>query len=175
MSKILIKNGTIITMNSKREIINKGNILIDGNKISQISNDEIIVNDEVTIIDAKNKVVMPGLIDSHGHAGHSIIKTLGTGNSEDWIKACLQTYAKGSTVNFWKADAALSSLEKLKSGVTSSLILFGGGTDLIRADDTIYAESYADEYKKTGVRTHIAVGPNRPPYPHLLQNFSQMK
>ena len=61
MSKILIKNGTIITMNSKREIINKGNILIDGNKISQISNDEIIVNDEVTIIDAKNKVVMPGL------------------------------------------------------------------------------------------------------------------
>ena len=75
MSKILIKNGTIITMNSKREIINKGNILIDGNKISQISNDEIIVNDEVNIIDAKNKVVMPGLIDSHGHAGHSIIKT----------------------------------------------------------------------------------------------------
>ena len=72
MSKILIKNGTIITMNSKREIINKGNILIDGNKISQISNDEIIVNDEVNIIDAKNKVVMPGLIDSHGHAGHSI-------------------------------------------------------------------------------------------------------
>ena len=113
---------------------------------------------------------MPGLIDSHGHAGHSIIKTLGTGNSEDWIKACLQTYAKGSTVNFWKADAALSSLEKLKSGVTSSLILFGGGTDLIRADDTIYAESYADEYKKTGVRTHIAVGPNRPPYPQEFYN-----
>ncbi len=170
MNKILIKNGTIITMNSNREIIEKGNILIEGNKISKISKDQIPVNDNVNIIDAKNKVVMPGLIDSHGHAGHSIIKTLGTGNSQDWINACLQTYAKGSTLNFWKADAALSSLEKLKSGVTSSLILFGGGTDLIRADDTIYAESYANEYKKTGVRTHIAVGPNRPPYPQEFFN-----
>ena len=175
MNKILIKNGTLITMNKNREIIERGNVLINGNKISKISKNDIKIDNDTCVIDAKNKVIMPGLIDSHGHAGHSIIKTLGTGNSEDWIKACLKTYATGSSINFWKADAALSSLEKLKSGVTSSLILFGGGTDLIRSDDTIYAQSYADTYKKSGIRSQIAVGPNRPPYPQKFYSKENRK
>lgn len=58
--KILIKNGTII--NSDSTI--KSNVLIENENIVAITNDEPSAD---LIIDAKNKLVMPGLIDMHVH------------------------------------------------------------------------------------------------------------
>ena len=49
MNQILIKNGTIITMNPDREIIESGSVLIKDNKIAQISKDEIKVNNEYIV------------------------------------------------------------------------------------------------------------------------------
>ena len=63
MNQILIKNGTIITMNPDREIIESGSVLIKDNKIAQVSKDEIKVNNDTCIIDANRKVILPGLID----------------------------------------------------------------------------------------------------------------
>jgi imidazolonepropionase-like amidohydrolase len=48
----------------------KGYVLIEGNKISKISDKPIVTNKSalVTIIDGKGKFLMPGLIDAHYHA-----------------------------------------------------------------------------------------------------------
>lgn len=58
--KTLIKNGLIINHDSSK----KANILIENDKIVKIT-DEILEADK--IIDAKNMLVMPGLIDMHVH------------------------------------------------------------------------------------------------------------
>lgn len=58
--KTLIKNGLIINHDSSK----KSNILIENDKIVKIT-DEILEADK--IIDAKNMLVMPGLIDMHVH------------------------------------------------------------------------------------------------------------
>lgn len=58
--KTLIKNGLIINHDSSK----KANILIQNDKIVKIT-DEILEADK--IIDAKNMLVMPGLIDMHVH------------------------------------------------------------------------------------------------------------
>ena len=58
--KILIKNGTIINFDSTQ----KANVLIENGKIAQICKTEPNAD---KIIDAKGKLIFPGLIDIHVH------------------------------------------------------------------------------------------------------------
>jgi len=62
--KVLLKNGLIV--NGKNEPAFVGNIIIEGEKIIEITKDE---NREFTgkIIDCTNLVVAPGFIDAHSH------------------------------------------------------------------------------------------------------------
>jgi len=60
---ILIKNGRVIDPGNKIDA--KLDILIEGNKISKVAKN--IQAQDVTIIDAENKIVAPGIIDMHAH------------------------------------------------------------------------------------------------------------
>ena len=168
MSEILIKNGIVITMNPDRQIIEGGWVLIRDGLIAAVGTKDQSTDtfspDEV--LDAHRMAVMPGMIDSHGHAGHSMVKSLGSGDGSAWVDACLKLYALGSSASFWKAEARLASLERLKGGVTTSISLMGGGTDLLRNDTPEYALAYAEAVGEAGTRAYLAMGPNRPPYPH---------
>ena len=69
----VIKNGTVITMDPKRK--NKYeqlDIVIENDKIKEITKEYKGKYDK--IINAKNKIVMPGLINAHTHLGMSIFR-----------------------------------------------------------------------------------------------------
>lgn len=63
---ILIKNGKIITMAEKD--FENGCILIKDGKIKEIG-ENIKVDENVQVIDAKGAYVTPGFIDAHCHIG----------------------------------------------------------------------------------------------------------
>ena len=67
-SSILIKNVSIF--NGKDETISVGNVLVEGNVISAVSNEAIstVSNPSTKVIDGTGKWLMPGLIDAHWHA-----------------------------------------------------------------------------------------------------------
>ena len=66
-SSILIKNAKIITMNGD-EIIENGSIYIKNNRIEDVSDGIIeIENEDVTIMDMSGKIILPGFIDTHAH------------------------------------------------------------------------------------------------------------
>ena len=65
MDRLKITNGKIIT---PFRIIPKGTVLVTGNKITDICEGDIEVNDAVEI-DAKGHYVSPGFIDIHVHGG----------------------------------------------------------------------------------------------------------
>lgn len=82
--KILIKNGTIIPIDGKKERIINKDILIENDIIKAICDNYTGSYDK--LIDASNKIVMPGLINSHTHLGMSIFK--GTNDNlslNDWL------------------------------------------------------------------------------------------
>ena len=62
MNKTLIKGATIVNENN----VFKGDVLIEGQYIKQIS-EEIIVTDNVEVINAKGKYLIPGMIDDQVH------------------------------------------------------------------------------------------------------------
>ncbi|RLG85082.1 MAG: amidohydrolase, partial [Thermoprotei archaeon] len=63
---ILIKNGLIVTMDKDRRIIEGGFITITGDKIEKVGKDPSGITAE-KVIDAKGKIVMPGLMCAHTH------------------------------------------------------------------------------------------------------------
>jgi len=65
-NKIAIKGGKIYTITNG--IIDKGIILIDGQKITAVGKD-IAIPPEYKVIDASGLMVFPGFIDNHSHLG----------------------------------------------------------------------------------------------------------
>lgn len=63
---LAITNAKILTIT--QGVIEHGTVLIDGTKIAAVG-ENVEVPADAEIIDATGKVVMPGLIDPHGHAG----------------------------------------------------------------------------------------------------------
>jgi len=165
---ILITGGTVITMDPQRRVIEDGAVAIAADRIEAVGTSaELATRYRARrVIDARRKVVMPGLIDGHGHAGHGLLKSLGTDIPDAWYDACRRIYAEGSTEAFWRADARLTALERLKFGVTTGVTFFGGGDSIMRTDDPRYGDRYLEGVREVGVRWILAVGPRRGPYPN---------
>ena len=65
MEKLLIKNGTIIDVENGVSFI--GAIEVEGNKIKRIMKQDEVLPEGIETIDAKEKYIIPGLIDMHCH------------------------------------------------------------------------------------------------------------
>lgn len=80
MEKILIKNGRVV--DPANYIDGKKDILIEDGKIKKVA-DFIVENEDTNVIDADEKVVMPGFIDLHVHLrepGFEYKETIETGS-----------------------------------------------------------------------------------------------
>lgn len=170
---ILITGGTVITMDSARRVLDDGAVAIRGDRIIAIGATRDLT-DRFTgrdVIDARRKIIMPGLIDGHGHAGHGLVKSLGM-DLDQFYPITEKIYARGSTVDFWRADALLTSVERVRFGVTTALTFFGGGDMIMRTDDEKYGDAYLQAIKDVGLRYFLAVGPRRQPFPNTYTDWS---
>ena len=78
MADILITNGTVITMDKDRRVLDGGAVAIEGTYIAAVGETETLrrTHPASRVIDASRKVVMPGLIDGHAHAGRDFLEAL---------------------------------------------------------------------------------------------------
>lgn len=78
MSTILIKNARYVIVSPPFNILERGAVLIEGNRIKEVgaSADLEAKYQADTVIDAGDKVVMPGLVDAHTHIGECHMFTL---------------------------------------------------------------------------------------------------
>jgi 5-methylthioadenosine/S-adenosylhomocysteine deaminase len=173
MADIIITNGIVVTMDPQRRVIENGAVAIEKDRIVAVGTTEEVLaaHQAPTMIDASRKVVMPGLIDGHAHAGHGLIKTMGGGDSNAWYEACHQAYTVASTPEFWRAESRLAALERLRFGVTTGVSLLGGGDTILRTDEPIYGDAHCEGVREVGTRSVVAVGPTRPPHPRTYARF----
>lgn len=116
----VIKNGTVITMDEKREKkYEKLDIVIDGDTIKEVVANYQGPSDEV--IDAEDKIVMPGLINSHTHLGMSIFRATNDNlNLDDWLTKKIWPIENNLTVEDVYYSTLLSCIEMIKTGTTMS-------------------------------------------------------
>lgn len=114
---ILIKNGTIVTMNQQRDIFN-GDLLINDGHIAKIGNLAEYTADQ--IIDASKKLVIPGLVQTHVH----LCQVLYRGMADDlelldWLKQRIWPLEGGHDEESLYYSALLGCAELLRGGTTS--------------------------------------------------------
>lgn len=169
---VLLRNVTALTVDKERRVIDGAWIAVAGDRIVGIgSKDDEPPEAAKEIIDGTGMVAMPGLIDCHSHAGHGLIRAAGYGDVDRWTEVCEGVYAQGSTPDFWRAEAQLTMLERLTAGVTTGMTLLGGGADIMRTDDPAFGDAHCGATAQSGLRTILAVGPRRPPFPRSFRRF----
>jgi 8-oxoguanine deaminase len=68
MTTLLIKNAHIVTMDDKGTEIPNGGIFIRAGLIEKVGQEAELPNTADEILDLKNHVVVPGLVNTHHHA-----------------------------------------------------------------------------------------------------------
>lgn len=112
--KILIKNGYIVSMASE---IKKGDILIEDDRIKRIGSIDCEAD---RIIDATDKIVMPGLINAHTHVAMSLFR--GYADEEtlmNWLQKNIWPVEDKMTASDVYSASMLSGIEMIKSGTTT--------------------------------------------------------
>ena len=77
--KILIRQGIVVTMSEDARDLAPGDVLIEAGRIAAI--DRRIDAPDAFVIDAKNMIVIPGMIDTHRHTWQSTLHAVGP----DWL------------------------------------------------------------------------------------------
>ncbi len=174
MIDLLVTGGVVVPIDPQRRVFENGAVAIDADRIVAVGPAAEIAAKFAArrTIDAAGKIVIPGLIDAHAHAGHGLIKTMGGGDSDAWHDACERAYTVGSTEAFWFAEARLAALERLRFGVTTGVSLLGGGDTILRTDDPAYAAAHCQGVLDVGTRSVVAVGATRPPFPRVYARWN---
>jgi cytosine/adenosine deaminase-related metal-dependent hydrolase len=156
MTSLLIRHiHTLITMNDRRQSITDAAIFARGNFIDYVGPTTDLPPDRSTadrVIDARNLIVMPGLINTHHHLYQTLTRCMAVNSVLfDWLKTLYPIWARmdGEAVYI---SALTGMAELILSGCTTSsdhLYLFPNGAKL---DDEIRAAH------EIGLRFHAARG-----------------
>ncbi|MFM9886354.1 MAG: amidohydrolase family protein [Burkholderiales bacterium] len=161
---ILIEGGSVVTMDPARRVLENASVAIAGQRIVAVGPADELQRDyqAAKTIDARRKVVMPGLVDCHAHAGASLIKQVAEHFPGAEWRNIFDFISYQTSKDWWYLDSVFSALEKLKFGTTTSLYMLGCAP---RSDNPEYAYANAAGVERVGIRSIIGVGPSRPPYP----------
>jgi len=118
---ILIKNGTVLTLNEKDAIIKDGALYIEENRIVDVGTTARLVKERRPdeTVDAKGMVVMPGFVNCHTHSVASLVRGLGADlYLFDWMKKLKLPYYTAMKEGDAYNGSLLSYVENIKNGCT---------------------------------------------------------
>ena len=145
MADIIIKNAYVLTMDPALGDLKNGVVVIEDGKITEIGKET--TESAETVIDAKNSVVMPGLVNTHTHAAMTLFR----GYADDmqlteWLEKCIWPVEAQLTAEDVYKGSLLACLEMIKSGTTSF------------ADMYFYMDETAKAVEQSGLRASLSHG-----------------
>lgn len=136
---MLIKNATIITFDEKNTVIENAAVYIEDNIIREVGKSSELEKKYKTeeVLDAKGKIVMPGLICSHYHAYSAFARgmILDGDPASNFIEVLRRVW--------WRLDKKLSLEDVYYSGLVSAI-------DAVKSGTTTLIDHHASPYACTG-------------------------
>lgn len=130
----------------------RGHVVIEGSRIASVDTGEAPAPADGRVIDATEKIVIPGLINAHTH-GHG---SFGKGLGDRWTLELLLNASPWASGGFTHEDrylaAMLNAAENVLSGATAAYDLFVQ----IPVPDPEALEAVARGYAEVGVRLVLA-------------------
>lgn len=140
MASILVKNGTVITMNARRDVV-QADLFIENDRITRVGPHLDAQAD--TVIDATDRVVMPGLVQSHMHLTQTLFRGLADElELMDWLSRRIWPLEGAHSHESNAVSARIAAAELLRSGTTS----------VIDMGTTHYEDAIFETMRDTGLR-----------------------
>ena len=143
MVDLLIKNGLIVTMDKDRRIIPDGSIAVENGRVVEIGRNIKLKEKPEETIDAKGKIIMPGLICSHTHLCSMLLRA---------IPLKIEPPADFSQIIQrvrWPMDEAITRDDAYASAIIACL-------EFIKTGTTFFADTFSGANAMTGVLDRIA-------------------
>jgi len=155
MGTILIKNGSIVTVNDKQQVFSKGFVYIRDDRITAVGPGEppAEYSSADKVIDASLMAVMPGMVNGHTHLFQTFLRGLADDKPLlEWLKTAIWPVAKAMTEEDAYVAALLGLVENIRGGATTVVDHQYIHTEVTNDDGVCRA---ADE---TGMRFKLARG-----------------
>ncbi len=120
MQSILIKGGTLLTMDA-HDAVHEGDLLIEDGRITRLAESGMKAD---VVIDATDCAVLPGFVQTHIH----LCQTLFRGAADDlslldWLKKRVWPMEAAHTAESIRASARLGIAELIRGGTTCALTM----------------------------------------------------
>jgi 5-methylthioadenosine/S-adenosylhomocysteine deaminase len=143
VASLLVRGGTVLTMNDRFEVV-QGDVSIRDRRIAAIGSHIDDPHDRV--VDARGGYVLPGLIQTHVH----LCQTLFRGFADDlplmdWLRTRVWPMEAAHTPDTLRVSARLAATELLASGTTAVLTM-----ETVHDTDVVF-----EEVGKSGLRATI--------------------
>jgi len=144
VNRTLIENALLVTMDPGRRVIENGAVLIEGERILAVGKSDQVKSDFqfTQIIDARDKVVLPGFVDTHVHLSEHICRSLIPDDAEDWMPNWLLPIYASLTAEDEYYASMLAFIEMVRSGTTT----------FCEAGTCVHPEEAAVAMQKVGIR-----------------------
>jgi len=152
-NRMLVKGGTVLSMDPAVGDFACGDVLIENGKIVAVAA-QIHASNAQTV-DARGMIVMPGFVDTHRHMWQGLIRNIGPDDLlGDYLTKVLFGFAPIITAEevFW--GDTISALSAVNAGVTTILDWSHIATTSQHTDAAI------DALRRVGVRAVYGYGPN---------------
>jgi 5-methylthioadenosine/S-adenosylhomocysteine deaminase len=117
-SRVLLKGGTIVSMDDKVGDLAKGDLLIEGTKIAAIA--PAIDAPDAQVIDALDTIIVPGLVDCHRHSWEGQLRRINPNSPTlaDYMNATHLSFAKAYRPQDHYVGNYLTAMGCIDAGVT---------------------------------------------------------
>jgi len=138
---IIIKNGTVLTVDSKNSIFETGFLCIRGDSISKIGTGTPTSVMAEKIIDARGGLILPGLVNCHTHAAMSLFRGLADDLPlMEWLNNYIFPAERHMDAEFVYTGSLLALAEMILSGTTTFCDMY------------LFEDQVARAARKAGVR-----------------------
>lgn len=132
--KTIITHATIITVNPTNDVILDGAIAFEGNTITYVGETPADLSGYDEVINGKDKYILPGLINTHGHVGMSLLR----GYADDlplqqWLQDKMWPLEGQFTADHVKWGAYLSIIEMIRTGTTTFVDMYDHMNEVAQA------------------------------------------
>ncbi|HSL45457.1 MAG TPA: amidohydrolase family protein [Anaerolineales bacterium] len=122
--QILLRGGTVLTMDPSLGNFRHADVLIEGSKIAAVG-PNLAAAGGAQVIDASNMIVMPGFIDTHRHIWEGLLRNVGADTPlegrEGYIRFVLGKFAPAFRPQDAYVGNLVSALGALDAGITTLL------------------------------------------------------
>ncbi len=141
---LIVRGGTVVTMDGERRIIENGAVAVERGRIVAVGTAADITRRFTApqLIDARGRAVIPGLINGHTHVPMSLFRGIGDDlDLNDWLtKYIFPAEAKNVTEQFVRDGTQLGLAEMIRGGTTTYCDMY------------YFEDAIAEETARAGVR-----------------------